>query len=117
MVTKEQIKDWLEVGKKNQLEEEIEEYIDEKIKGSALRGQRTIYISTGYPDNNARRAVTNVFFELWCSNKISRDNLLYVRKNIIEKYRQIGLKVEEKNFDEGWNSSFAGLKITIPSDL
>lgn len=85
MVTRHQIKDWLDVDKK------------------AL--------------NVAGRPVETDFYNLWCSSEISRDNFLYVRTEIVKKYRQLGLIVKDRTFDEGWDSSFDGLQITIPSDF
>lgn len=117
MVTKKQLKDWNNKVLRETQVTKIEKYIDEAIKKTVLQGTKVVFISSGYPDNVKRCAAPNKFYELWCDDQISRDNLNEIRRIIIEKYTKAGFEVYKKVYDEGWNSSFEGLLIKIPSQM
>lgn len=115
MITIEQLKDWSNENARKNLEEKIEEYIDNKIQKEVLEGYKTICISTG--SHNINGHYKSKFYELWCNEELSKVSLEVVRSNIIDKYRKVGLEVKRTRFDEGWNSSYEGLKITVPKHL
>ena len=116
MITVEQIRDWSNENARNKLEEKIEEYVDSKIKQNLLNGKtHAIRISTGSSIRNDH--FKNDFYDLWCNDKISDDNLNKVKANIIKKYRSIGLEVDEVQIDEGHYVSYPGLRIIIPDEL
>ena len=115
MITIEQLKDWNDVKARKVLEEKIERYIDEKIKCSVLSGKLNIRISTGY--HGRKTHSKSEFYSLWLSEEISSSSLEVVQNNIIEKYKEIGLRVTREYFDEGWHSSYKGLQIVIPEEL
>ena len=116
MITKEQAIELFDHNKRDKLIDKIEAYIDRKIEIELLNGHKTIYISTGKPDNILRRAVKTDFYQLWCNSGIPKKSLLHVRKTIIEKYLSNGFEIKEKFFDEGWNTSFDGLTIKVPNE-
>lgn len=115
MITLEQLKDWNDVKARQNLEEKIENYIDDKIKNSVLSGKLIVRVSTGFHGRQIHGR--SEFYDLWLNDKLSQYSLRVVQNNIIEKYTAIGLKVTEETFDEGWHSRYDGLLIVIPEEL
>ena len=110
MVTKEQLKDWLNENARKKYEEELEKYIDNAIKINALQGNTTFYISTGMytPDGSSKTK----FYDLWYTDKLSEENREIVHQKIINKYRKFGFDVTETQKDCGWHNHYFALKFT-----
>lgn len=120
MITVDQLKKWdrERQGKSDErfiLEEKIETYIDNEIKRQFLKGHNTLSISTGYytPESDQK----SDFYNLWCNESISQNELYDLRSKIIEKYKSIGIIINAVGFDEGFNSVYEGLWIEIPDEL
>lgn len=110
MVTKEELKDWLDESAREKYEEKLEEYIDKAIKKNALAGNTTFYISTGkYTTDGSRKTA---FYNLWYTNELSEDNREIVHRRIVNKYREAGFDVEKTKMDCGWHNHYFALKFT-----
>ncbi|WP_163183314.1 hypothetical protein [Neobacillus sedimentimangrovi] len=108
MVTKEELKDWLNESARKRYEEKLEKYIDESIKTNALSGKTTFDICTGkYTPDGSRKTP---FYDLWYTNELSEENREVVHKRIIEKYKSFGFDVKETTVDCGWHHSYFALE-------
>jgi len=107
MVTKEELKDWLNESARKNYAKKLEEYIDRSIKVNALKGNTTFYISTGeYTRDGSRKTPFN---GLWYTDEISEENRKIVHENTINKYREFGFKIERTSVDCGWNNHYFAL--------
>lgn len=93
MITKEQIKDWLEVDKRNKVLVDIEDYIDNHLKRNLMEGKTTISISTMKYIEAFQVHKETEFMKLWSSPELSKDGKEYVQKSTIEKYVAHGFDV------------------------
>lgn len=108
MVSKEDLKDWLDESSRREHVDKIEEYIDNCIKRNALRGETTFLISTG---RWAQRGSEQTFFyNLWHCSGLSTENTRVVQRRVLEKYRDFGFIVEETSVDCGWSNHYPALK-------
>ena len=108
MVTKEELKDWLNENARREYAKILEECIDKSIKENALRGNTTFYISTGeYTREGSRKTP---FYELWFTEGLSEENRRIVREEVIKKYKDFGFDVEKTSVDCGWNNFYFALK-------
>jgi|SRR5690625_936122 len=110
MVTKEELKDWLNESARREYAKKLEERIDKSIKGNALRGNTTFYISTGeYTREGSRKTP---FYDLWYTGELSEENRKIVQEKVIKKYKDFGFDVEETSVDCGWNNNYFALKFS-----
>lgn len=111
MITKEQIRDWLEVDKRKDVLANIEGYIDDKLKENLMEGKTTIIIPTmKYIDAFQIHQETE-FMELWESPELSDDGKEYVQKHIIDKYVTHGFDVSiEKGTKAHTNDKYEYIK-------
>lgn len=112
MVTKEQIRDWLDVDARNKHFKEIEKVIDAAIKRNAISGKTTFYISTGHVNNHAHRHEKSGFYDIWHCKGLSDDSTRIVQNKILEEYTNAGFNIEVVNIDCGWNSRYDGVQFT-----
>ena len=108
MVTKEELKDWLNESARRKYEERLEEFIDNEIKMNALQGITTFYISTGKYTPDGSKKTT--FYKVWFTEELSEDNRKIVQKRVLEKYRDFGFDVVETTKDCGWHHHYFALK-------
>ena len=108
MVTKEELKDWLNESARKKYEEELEKFIDREIKIHALKGKTTFYISTGeYTPDGSRKTP---FHKVWFTEELSEDNRTIVHRRILQKYRDFGFDVVETTKDCGWHHHYFALR-------
>lgn len=96
MITRDQIRDWLEIDKREKVLIEIEKYIDNQLKAKLMKGETTIIISTMKYIDTFQTHEDTEFMGLWNNPELSEDNKEYVREQIVEKYRKHGFDVEVK---------------------
>ena len=108
MITKEELRDWLDEDAREKRYEEIEKYIDKKAKEEILSGKRTFYISTGRVGNGSDERTE--FYKLWCSPDLSVASANKVRNKILKAYRDQGFDVDEVNVDCGWGSLYKAVR-------
>lgn len=108
MVTKEQLKDWLDESARRDYEEKLEKFIDRFIKINALQGNLSFYISTGEYTRDG--SIETEFYNLWYTNDLSKENRNIVHERILKKYRDTGFDVEETTVDCGWHNHYFALK-------
>jgi hypothetical protein len=108
VVTKEELKDWLNESARKKYEEELEKYIDNAIKINALQGKTSFYISTGkYTLDGSRKTP---FYKVWFTDKLSEDNRELVHQKVLKKYREFGFDIEETTMDCGFHNHYFALK-------
>lgn len=108
MVTKEQLKDWLDESAREEYGKKLEERIDKSIRENALRGKTTFYISTGeYTQDGSRKTP---FYDLWYTEELSEGNRRIVQEKVIKKYKNSGFDVEKTSVDCGWSNQYFALK-------
>lgn len=108
MITKEELKDWLNESARREYEDDLEEYIDKVIKVNALQGKKTFYISTGEYTRSGSRKTS--FYNLWFTDRLSEENRRIVHERIINKYRKFGFDVQKDRVDCGWHNYYFALK-------
>lgn len=95
MITKEDLKDWLNESARKDYARKLEEYIDKSIKANVLRGNTTFYISTGdYTQEGSRKTP---FYDLWNAKDLSDENRI---------------DIKETSVDCGWNNHYFALKFS-----
>ena len=87
MITKKQLRDWLDNSERTKVLEQMESYIDEEIKYNVLKGKTTFEIHTVIGNYFWGINKTSFYF-LWYSKKLSEENLKIVRSKIIEMYQE-----------------------------
>ncbi len=108
MITKEELKDWLDESARKEYAKKLEERIDKSIKGNALRGNTTFHISTGeYTRDGSRKTP---FYDLWYTQDISEENRKIVQERVINKYKEFGFDIERSTVDCGWSNHYFALK-------
>lgn len=110
MITKEQLKDWLDTNARKEKFEILKKYINSQIKKNALKGTTTFYISSGEANNIRRTHQRTVFYDLWHCKGLSDDSTRVVQKEIIDAYKKAGFDIQVVNIDCGWNSNYKGLQ-------
>lgn len=110
MITKEQLKDWLDVDARKRYAEKLERRFDSAIKHNALQGITTFCISTGRVNNAARTHEKTPFYDLWHTKDLSEDNKEKVKREVLDKYRDHEFNVLVVNEDCGWHSSYEAIK-------
>lgn len=110
MITKEQLKDWLDTNTRKERYEELEKHIDGCIKRHALRGNKTFTISTGRVNNSARTHEKTNFYDKWHNPDLSKESVKMIQDKVIGAYRGNGFDVTVVNEDCGWSSSYEALK-------
>jgi integrase len=106
MISKNELRDWLDEDARKQYAKKLEKVFDESIKRNALNGKTTFYISTGRVNNAARTHEKTGFYEVWHTSKLSDVNRKKVKREVLEKYRQAGFDIQFVREDCGWNSSY-----------
>lgn len=110
LVTKEELKDWLNESDRKKYAKKLEEFIDKRIKGNALRGETTFYISAGeYTREGSRKTP---FYHLWNTEDISEENRKVVQERVVKKYRDFGFDIERTSVDCGWSNHYFALKFS-----
>lgn len=109
MITKEQLKDWLDTHKRKERLAELEKHIDGCIKHHALRGNKTFTISTGRVNNHARRHEKTNFYDKWHNPDLSKESIKMIQEEVVKAYKDNGFDVTVVNEDCGWNSSYEAL--------
>lgn len=107
MITKENLKDWLNQSARDAYAKELESYIDRVIKKNALAGEVSFYISTG--KHTTARSVKTEFYDIWNTDKLSSNNRRIVQDEVIEKYRNFGFDLERAMIDCGWDNHYFAL--------
>ena len=87
MITKKQLRDWLDDSERTKVLNEMERYIDEEIKYNVLNGRTTFEIHTVIGNSFWGISKTSFYF-LWYKKKLSEENLKIVRSKIIEMYQE-----------------------------
>ncbi|OAK70056.1 hypothetical protein [Lederbergia galactosidilytica] len=108
MVTKENLKDWLDVSSRSKYAKKLEEYIDSKIKINALDGKTTFYISAGRYTRDG--STKTPFYDLWYTGELSETNRKLVHDLVINRYREFGFNVSKTSVDCGWNNNYFALE-------
>lgn len=110
MVTKEELKDWLNESARIEYAKKLEERIDKSIKENALKGITTFYISTGeYTREGSRKTP---FYKLWYTEELSEENRKIVQEKVIKKYKDFGFDIKKTSVDCGWNNHYFALKFS-----
>ena len=112
MVTREQLKDWLDVNARKKYAEKLEEIFDDAIKRNALKGITTFVVSTGRINNVMRRHEKTEFYSIWHTQDLSDDNREVVKREILKKYREHGFTVDVVLDDCGWGSQYEAVMFT-----
>lgn len=87
MITKKQLRDWLDDSERTKVLEQMESYIDKTIKENVLNGRTTFEVHT--VNGNSFWGINKTsFYLLWYSKKLSEENLKIVRSKIIEMYQE-----------------------------
>src|SRR5699024_8511600 len=97
MVTREQLKDWLDVNARKKYAEKLEKIFDDAIKRNALKGITTFVVSTGRLNNVMRRHEKTEFYSIWHTQDLSDDNREVVKREILKKYREHGFTVDVRS--------------------
>lgn len=111
MITKKQLKDWLNFSERVKVLEEMESYVDETIKNEVLSGRTTFEIHTVI-GNSLWGSRKTPFYFMWYSEKLSEDNLICVRKRLLEMYSNHGFLVKVINSNYGKGRDYDTLKFT-----
>ena len=110
MITKDELKDWLDESSRKAHTEKIEEYIDGAIRRNALAGKTTFHISTGeYTRQGSRKTA---FYDIWYCEGLSEENRRIVQKRVLKKYRDFGFNVDEIWVDCGWSNDYRAIQFT-----
>jgi hypothetical protein len=108
MISKDKLKDWLSESARNNYAKELEEFIDRSIKRNALSGNMTFFIPTGeYTRDGSRKTP---FYELWETEKLSKENRKIVQDRVISRYKEFGFNIEKTSVDCGWHNHYFALK-------
>src|SRR6185312_7020987 len=110
MISKDELRDWLDEDARKKYAEELEKIFDESIKRNALKGKTTFTISTGRVNNAASTHMKTDFYKIWNTSKLSDVNRNKVKNEILKKYRNAGFDVEVVREDCGWHSSYEAVQ-------
>jgi len=110
MVTKEQLRDWLDADTRRKRIAKIEEVLDRKIKENALAGKTTFYVSTGETNNITHRHHESHFYDTWHNEDLSEESRGKIKREVLRKYREAGFEVDVVDLDHGWNSSYEAVR-------
>lgn len=110
MITKEQLKDWLDESARKKYESQLEKFIDNEIRENALQGETTFFVATGKWGRT--HSEKTPFYDIWHTDQLSKENREIVQQRVINKYRAFGFNVEESRVDCGWNNHFFALKFS-----
>ncbi|MEL3959461.1 hypothetical protein NST17_20125 [Caldifermentibacillus hisashii] len=111
MITKKELKDWLDENARVKYAEKLEEYIDKNIKENALAGNTTFYISTGKCTRyTLDGGMKTSFYDIWNTKELSNESRKLVQEKVINKYREFGFDIEETTVDCGWDKHYFALK-------
>lgn len=95
MITKEQIKDWLQIKVRQKSEVEIEKYIDKQLKENLMNGVTSFNIVTHKTKpGHYGMLYSTEFNEIWNNPELSEDNKKKAQMNVIEKYRKNGFPID-----------------------
>ena len=111
MITKKQLRDWLDDSERIKVLEQMENYIDEEIKYNVLKGRTTFEVPTVI-GNSLWGVSKTPLFSLWYSKNLSDDSLIYVRKRILERYNNHGFIVSVTSSNYGKGRDHDNLKFT-----
>jgi len=107
MINKTDLKDWLDENARNEYVKELEEFIDGRIKANALAGKTTFKISAGkYTTDGSRKTK---FYDLWHTDKLSKENRKVVQDRVIDRYKEFGFDVQKTTVDCGWHNHYFAL--------
>lgn len=110
MVTKEQLRDWLDTNTRKERVEAIERSLDALIKRNALAGETSFYLSTGETDNYARRHRKSTFYNTWHNKDLSEESQRAIKREVLRKYKDAGFVIEVVSVDHGWDSSYEAVQ-------
>ena len=110
MVTKEDLRDWLDEDARKRYAKVLERIFDNAIKTNALNGRTTFLINTGRVNNAVGRHEKTEFYRIWHTEDLSDDNRNKVKKEVLDKYRAFGFSVKVVNVDCGWNSNYEAVQ-------
>ena len=108
MITKDDLKSWLNESGRKKYEEKLEKFIDEQIKKNALEGKTTFLIPTGRWGN--RYSERTPFYDIWFTEELTKENREIVHQRVIRKYKDFGFDVERTQVDCGWNNRYFALR-------
>lgn len=111
MITKKQLRDWLDNSERTKVLEQMESYIDEEIKHNVLSGRTTFEVPTVIGNSFWGINKTSFYF-LWYSKNLSDDSLIYVRNRILERYTNHGFLVSVTSSNYGKGRDYDNLKFT-----
>ena len=112
MITKEQLRDWLDSNERSERVKKLERRIDSEIKANALKGDTTFYISTGRVDNVIRHHAKTSFYDEWHNEDLSKESVKAIQEEVLKMYRDAGFDVSVVDVDCGWHSRYKALQFT-----
>jgi hypothetical protein len=108
VVSKEELKDWLNENARKNYASKLEDFIDRQIKANALSGNTSFYISTGeYTRDGSKKTP---FYQLWNTAELSEENKKIVQESVVGKYKEFGFSIEKTSVDCGWHNHYFALK-------
>jgi len=108
VVTKEQLRDWLDANTRRERIAKIEATLDRKIKEHALAGETTFYVSTG--ESLHRSHQKSYFYDIWHNEDLSEESREIIKKEVLAKYREAGFNVDVVCVDHGWDTRYEAVR-------
>src|SRR5690625_3648023 len=103
MVTKEQLRDWLDENIRQDRIKKIEKILDREIKENALAGKTTFYVSTGETINVSHRHQKSYFYDTWHNKDLTEESRELIKQEVLRKYREAGFDVSIVKIKHGWS--------------
>ena len=108
MVTKEQLRDWLDTNTRRERISKIEAILDREIKEHALAGKTTFYVSTG--ETLFRSHQKSYFYDIWHNEDLSEESREIIKQEVLAKYREAGFNVDVVDVDHGWDTRYEAVR-------
>jgi|SRR5690625_1524926 len=109
MVTKEQLRDWLDTNTRRERISKIEAALDREIKEHALAGKTTFYVSIGETIDVSHRHQKSYFYDTWHNEDLSEASQTMIKQEVLRKYREAGFDIDLIEVDYGWNSRYEAI--------